>query len=98
MCQSGVPLIQFDFLPWGNGHGGRGVRFPRSTDTSDGEDRLARAVCHGGQGLLEERGDVLERDLFLADFANADDERDRLAVAVGALLACGEAHTRLQAV
>src|SRR5689334_16715625 len=97
MCQSGVPLIQFDFLPWGNGHGGRGVRFPRSIDASDGEDRLARAVCHGGQGLLEERGDVLERDLFLADVANPDDERDRFAVGVGPLLAGPEAQARLQA-
>ena len=98
ICQSGVPLIQFDFFPWGNGHGGRGVRFPRSSEASDGVARLARAVCHGRQGLLEERGDVLERDLFLADVANPDDECDRFAVTVGPLLACGEAQARLQAV
>src|SRR5262245_668991 len=70
--QCGPPFIQFDFLSGGKGHIRRGMQY-LSTKKGPEWDWLARNVYHGGEILFEERGDVLEPDLFLADVANACD-------------------------
>jgi hypothetical protein len=43
------------------------------------------SVRYGGRVLVQELSDVLELHRLLADVANPDDERDRLAVVVGSM-------------
>jgi hypothetical protein len=87
--------VKLDFLPRCQVHLLREVN-PEKAAKSGG-DQLALAIRHGGRDLDEELAYVLERNLFLADIADPDDQFDRLAVAVGPLLAGAKAQARLQA-
>jgi hypothetical protein len=87
--------VKLDFLPRRQVHLLREVNPEKAAQS--GGDQLALAIRHGWRDLDEELAYVLERNLFLADIADPDDQFDRLAVAVGPLLAGAQAQARLQA-
>src|SRR5439155_16165814 len=92
---TGEPRFKLGFLARFQAHFHRGVK-AQDADSGLG-NRLAISVRHGGRVLVQELSDVLELHRLLADVANPDDERDRLAVVVGSMLTRAEAQPGLQA-
>src|SRR5207248_1807993 len=92
-----LQVVKFHFLPRSQIHVHWDLSNAPKKDHSSGADRLALASRYKGRRFHEELFEVLELHFLLADVANPDDERDRLAVAITSMLAGAEAQARLQA-